>query len=332
MASAERRPCPRRRPCGVVVICTKDRAEEVETACSAVHDASPSMPILVMDASTTEATRHICERIAYQPSVRLIYRRARQSGLARQRNEAVGVCRELGVEVVHFIDDDTEVSAGYFDAIEGRFREDSTVMGVGGIILNQPPADHLMIKSFFLLRSHRRGSVLPSGRAMMGQYPGSRAGDSVDWLSGCSMSYRIGVFADVLFDSRLEGYSLGEDYDFGFRLSRIHRLVVEPGATCVHHVTQVSRNSVRAVAQEGTVTVHRWVEENRELGMSRPAFWWATLGEVMLHTASWLLRGDHDALQETRGVLDGVFDIVRNLSSTGGRTVLSTLEGGQCED
>jgi GT2 family glycosyltransferase len=317
MSTVERRSFARHRPLGVVVICTKDRPEEVRMSCTAAHAASPEIPILVIDASTTEATRDICERTSSQhaPSLKLTYRRARQSGLARQRNEAIGICRELGVEVVHFIDDDTEVSAGYFDAIERRLREDPKVMGVGGVILNQPQVDHLMIKSFFLLRSRRRGTVLRSGRVMMGQYPGSRAGDSVDWLSGCSMSYRIGAFEDVMFDDRLTGYSLGEDYDFGFRLSRKHRLAVEPAATCIHHATPVGRSSMRVIARQETETAYRWVAENQDFGSSRAAFWWATLGDLLLHTAHWIIHRNREALQQMLGVIDGAIAVARNPGS-----------------
>ena len=108
---------------------------------------------------------------------------------------------------MHFIDDDTEVSPGYFEAIERRFRQDPTVMGIGGIIINQPQVNYLAVKSFFLLWSRRRSSVLKSGRNVMGQYPGTHANDPVDWLSGCSMSYRITAFDEVAFDGRLDSYS-----------------------------------------------------------------------------------------------------------------------------
>ena len=288
---------------------------------AAAHRASPSMPILIIDASTTEATRDACASIVRrnEPSLNLIYRRARQPGLARQRNEAVGVCRELGAGVVHFIDDDTEVSAGYFDGIERRFRQDPTVMGVGGVIVNQPPVNYLAVKSFFLFGSRRRGSVLRSGRNMLGQYPGTRATDRVEWFSGCSMSYRIAVFDRMMFDDRLEGsslgsysVSLGEDYDFGFRLSREHRLAVEPSARCVHHLTPTVRGSMRARAQQRTRTTHRWVSEHRELGLSRTAFWWSALGDFLLHAAYGILRRDPEYLREARGVVDGVIAIVRH--------------------
>jgi GT2 family glycosyltransferase len=302
----------RDRPRGIAVICTKDRPNETEMSCAAAHAASPHMPILVVDASTTDQTQRVCKRLTHQhgSALTLVYRKARRPGLARQRNEAVAACRELGIDIVHFIDDDTEVSPGYFDAIERRFLQDPTVVGIGGIINNQPTIDWLPVRSFFLLRSRRRGSVLRSGRNMLGQYPDTQASDHVDWLNGCSMSYRLTAFDHVMFDDRLKGPSLGEDYDFSFRLSRKHKLAVEPEARCIHHVTPTVRSSRRAVARQGTENTYRWVIENRALGMSRLAFWWATFGDVVLHAAGWVIRRRTDSLQEILGVLEAATAIV----------------------
>jgi GT2 family glycosyltransferase len=282
-------------------------------SCVAAHEASPGMPVLVIDASATEATRQACDLVVrrYEGSSRLIYHRARSSGLARQRNEAIGLCRGLDVDIVHFIDDDTEVLPGYFDAIERRFAEDPAVIGLGGIITNQPVFNHLRLRSFFLLRSPRPGSALRSGRNMLGQYPDARATDAVDWLNGCSMSYRMAAFDEAVFDERLDGPSLGEDYDFSFRLSRTHKLAVEPAARCIHHVTPSVRGSKRATAREGTENTYRRVKENRARGMSLLAFWWATFGDLVLHAASSIVYRSAAARQETVGICDAVVAIVR---------------------
>jgi len=299
-------------PYGVVVICTKDRPDEIEKSCAAADRASPSIPILIVDASTTDATRDVCEHFVRQnaSSLTLMYRRASRPGLARQRNEAIGICRELGVQVVHFIDDDTEVSDGYFDAIERRFRTDPTAIGVGGIILNQPAVNYVALKSFFLLGSHRRGSVLRSGRNILDQYPGTLATDRVEWLNGCSMSFRITVFDDTTFDGGLRGYSIGEDYDFSFRVSRTHKLVVEPAATCIHHLTPTMRGSARTHARQATEATHRWVNAHRELGMSPVAFWWSAFGDLLLRVGHGVVCRDRKSLHAAIGVVDGVTAII----------------------
>ena len=277
-------------------------------SCTAAHSAAKNTAILVLDASTTHATAHICESLAQQfgTSLRLIYRRANHSGLARQRNEAVVICRKLGAAIVHFIDDDTEVSPGYFNAIEQRLAADPDVAGVGGIIVNQPEVRFVGLKRLFLLGSCKRGTVLRSGRNILGQYPGTRASDHVDWLSGCSMSFRVDVFDSLAFDNALQGYSFGEDYDFTFRVSRTHRLAVEPSAHCVHHLTPTMRGSRRTHARLRTEATHRWVKQNRSFGMSAPAFWWSALGEFLLSLGHGVFYRDRDSLHTARGVIDGV--------------------------
>jgi GT2 family glycosyltransferase len=281
-------------------------------SCAAADRVSPSIPIVVVDASTTEATRDICQHFVRlnASSSPLLYRRAHQPGLTHQRNEAVGICRELGVHVVHFIDDDTEVLDGYFDAIEHRFQIDPAVVGVGGIILNQLTVNYVKLKSFFLLGSHKRGSVLRSGRNILGQYPGTLATDIVEWLNGCSMSFRMTAFDEAQFDSSLQGYSMGEDYDFSFRLSRHHRLVVEPTAECIHHLTPTMRGSARAQARQATEATHRWVHTHMTLGMSPIAFWWSALGDFLLKGCHGVLCRERESLQAAIGVLDGVTSII----------------------
>lgn len=67
----------------VVVICTKDRPDDVHMSCSAAYAASPQITLLIVDASTTDATRKVCDALAGERGVRLIYHRALRSGLAR---------------------------------------------------------------------------------------------------------------------------------------------------------------------------------------------------------------------------------------------------------
>ncbi|HEY2767356.1 MAG TPA: glycosyltransferase [Solirubrobacteraceae bacterium] len=301
-------------PRGVIVICTRDRPVEVGFACTAANAAAPNTPILVVDASSTDATRRACAALADDPHgsrLKLTYHAASRPGLARQRNEAVEICRRMKAEVIHFIDDDTVVSSGYFEAIEERFHGDPHCFGVGGVIVNQPRVTFLGFKRLFLLGSRRRGSVLRSGRVMLGQYPGTSPTDPVEWLSGCSMSYRIGAFDEIAFDDRLEGASIGEDYDFSFRLSRQHALVIEPAATCVHHLTPTARSSRRAHARTRTQLIHRRASEYRALGLSPSAFWWSTLGDFLLRGMHGMLRLDARSLHEALGVAEGAVAVLR---------------------
>src|SRR5262249_61803060 len=56
----------------------------------------------------------------------------------------------------------------------------------------------------------------------------------VEFLSGCNMSFRREVLAELEFAERLGGYALGEDLDFSYRASRRWTLVVTPAARLEH--------------------------------------------------------------------------------------------------
>jgi GT2 family glycosyltransferase len=316
MAGADSHPTRTRTvsgPDSLVVICTKQRPNEVAMSCAAVHRASPDTPILVFDASTSDATREVCENLvrSADQSLTLLYRRAGRPGLARQRNEAIGICRHMGVQIVHFIDDDTEVCPGYFDAIDARFQNEPDVIAVGGIVVNQPAVHYVWLKALFLLASGKRGTVLRSGRNMMGQYPGTSATEPVNWLCGCSMSFRTAVFDEFAFDDEMTGYSIGEDYDFTFRVSRKHRIAIEPAAECVHHFTPTMRGSRRGHARMRTEATHRWVSRHRTLGMSLAAFWWSALGDFLLTLGYGITHLKREYLREALGVIDGAVAAVK---------------------
>jgi GT2 family glycosyltransferase len=289
-------------------------------ACETAHHASPDLPIVVIDASSTSAAQEACAKLqAGLPTATIYYHRAAIAGLTRQRNQAAAICSRMDAKYVHFIDDDTTVMPRYFDAIEDRFRRDPLVIGLGGIILDQPLVRLRAVKIAFLLASRRPGVVLRSGRHTLGQYPGSSAGDQVDWLSGCSMSFRVEVFTEFQFDESLSGYSMGEDADFSFRVSRKHRLAVEPGATCMHSMTPTDRGSARVRRREATVNSYRRVLQYRSFGLSRAAYWWATLGDVMIRGSRWLATRDQGSLGEVKGTVDGIRAILTGVANGSGQ-------------
>jgi hypothetical protein len=129
------------------------------------------------------------------------------------------------------------------------------------------------------------------------------------------MSFRMAVFDDATFDSDLQGYSMGEDYDFTFRVSRNHKLVVEPGARCIHHLTPTMRGSARVRARQATEATHRWVNTHRALGMSPTAFWWSAFGDFLLRVGHGVVCRDRESLQAAVGVVDGVTAILLGRAS-----------------
>jgi GT2 family glycosyltransferase len=67
----------------------------------------------------------------------------------------------------------------------------------------------------------------------------------VDWLSGCSMSFRASVFEHIRFDERRTGNGVGEDVDFCLRASAYGRILWLSDATLEHHQSPINRFGAR---------------------------------------------------------------------------------------
>ena len=295
-----------------VVICTRNRASDVSTACEAVFRDQTVRTLIIVDASTNDDTQSLVARFSSrEPSVDIHYKRARRPGLTKQRNEAAEFCHDLGVEVIHFIDDDTEVFPGYFTALEARFLANPALAGLGAVVENQPRIPIRWLKRLFLLWGPRHGSILRSGRVVMGQYPNAtRDGCAPDWIHGCAMSYRTDIVLKYRFDEELEGYSLGEDQDFGFRVSRHYSLGVEPSARCVHRVTR-NGLSPETYAYLNTVVLYAWVRQHRRDGMSLAAFWWSAVGDLLLHSIDGVLVPRRGGGRKAKGMIRGFLVITK---------------------
>jgi GT2 family glycosyltransferase len=265
--------------------------------------------VIVIDASTEGAadSEQACRDVAeHHPGATVHYVRAFEPGLTKQRNQAADLCAELDVDVIHFLDDDAEVMPGYFDAIEAEFARDDRVAGVGAVIMNAPPTRHQWFRRVFLLHARSGGRVLRSGRGVTGCVPGAQIGEKVDWLSGCCMSYLTSICREHRFDGRLRGYSPGEDLDFGFRVSRQSRLLVAHEARCLHHVSPSNRMAAYDFWRDRTILMFAWAREQRPNGISRIAFVWSVLGELILLLLAALKNRDRSSLKAPAGVMAGL--------------------------
>jgi GT2 family glycosyltransferase len=117
------------------------------------------------------------------------------------------------------------------------------VVGVGGLQTNVSPPKRSLYQRLF--RRGRPGEVLKCGVGL-GVFRAEGPVD-VDWLPGCSMSYRAAIFEHIEFDESLPGYGMGEDVDFSYRASVLGSLVVDPGATVLHLSSPVNRLGQRDV-------------------------------------------------------------------------------------
>jgi glycosyltransferase involved in cell wall biosynthesis len=217
-----------------LILVTKDRPAVVARALECAAKAlSNGGEVIVVDGDPQRSAepvvsearvRHPQRQLRYVPS---------RAGITVQRNVGIDTARG---EVVVFLDDDCTFEPDLFDALLAPYR-DPQVVGVTGQIdaparsrLRGHPHSRLR---WLLLGGGRQGSMSSFGfRRPIVDLDEPR---DVEFMPGPLMSARRELAAAVRFDERLDGYSLGEDDDFSYRLSRRGRVRYEPSARVYHH-------------------------------------------------------------------------------------------------
>ena len=293
-----------------LVICTRNRPAELERCLESVLAQSvPSLTIFVVDSSDTQAARHVVERAQLKARPGLVLKvMSTEPGLTRQRNAAVDALEDA-TEFVHFIDDDAVIDVDYVAAIERVFRADAygMVAGVGGLIQNLPAHRDSWLDRWFLLDSKQEGVVLPSGMNIVlcrAQRP-----TRVDWISGCAMSFRRRVFDEFRFDASMRGYSIGEDVEFTFRVSRRYQLLITPDARVWHYQASSGREA-RAGLYRQEVWVRYRLARAYPHDLSVAALVWSCLGRITLGLARGIRRRRRRYLARALGTALGLLDIV----------------------
>jgi GT2 family glycosyltransferase len=156
--------------------------------------------------------------------------------------------------------------------------------------------------------SDRGGALLESGVNVLvfdGEQP-----SEVDWLSGCSMSYRTSALDGLRFDERRGGNGLGEDVDFSARLGSRGRLLWVPDARVEHRQSAINRESALRVKRKAVA--HRWqLAQDRVAPVRRRWVLVAAVGESALHIVKALSRASRHEAYAAAAVVLGMFDLCR---------------------
>jgi GT2 family glycosyltransferase len=217
-----------------LIIATKARPEQLAAALESAALALPAEgEVIVVDADPEgSAEPVVIELNRRHPEVATRYI-ASAAGASLQRNIGIDAARG---EVLVFTDDDCTFEWGLFEALLAAYR-DPTVVGATGRV-EGPQSDRLGANPHSRLRwllvgGGRQGQMTSFGfrRPIVDLYQPR----DVEYMPGTLMSARREVAAEVRFDEQLTNYSLGEDDDFSYRVSRHGRIRYEPSAVVYHH-------------------------------------------------------------------------------------------------
>lgn len=225
-----------------VIICTLSRPELVRRVLTSICSQSRQPEqIIVVDASDNNSTGKVCKEIADQFAGRLEYYHA-EKGLTKQRN--FGIEKANG-DIIGFFDDDVVLDRTYLQEICRVFSNDTagTIGGATGYIYSSSSLSRQSIIKRCLWKFR---DSLCEVRYLYKYYnilamPDESFEEDIELkhVSGCNMFFRREIFQHLKFDLWYEGYGLGEDRDFGLRVSKRWR-IIGVGRARLHHLVERS--------------------------------------------------------------------------------------------
>ncbi len=224
------------------VVATRDRPAVLRRALDSVtaQDVTPA-ELIVVDASTDEASRHIVAAAAPALESRgghIHWERAAVAGAAAQRNQGVALATQ---DFIWFFDDDIILEPFCLRRLWEALTADASLGGVNAMITNQRyqtpgPISRMMFRLM-------AGKPLPSyaGRVLgpaVNLLPEDRADlpniVPVEWLNTTCTLYRREALPSPPFPSRFSGYSPMEDVCLSVTVARKWRLANVRAARIFH--------------------------------------------------------------------------------------------------
>ncbi|MBI4408036.1 MAG: glycosyltransferase family 2 protein [Candidatus Kerfeldbacteria bacterium] len=274
------------------VIVTKDRPDDLRRCLTSIQSQTVPCACVVVDGSTTAQT--VVAQFGYQ-----YYQSA--PGITKQRNVArTHISNDT--EVVIYCDDDTVLPPDTVVNVVAAFA-DGSVSGVTGQVIGEP---------VFGLAKKIIGTITgtyttkPYGLScgLFNIINPIKTKVSAQWLPGAFMCYRWSAVKTLAFDEWFSGYSLGEDFDFSYRVGQHGKLVADPKIVVEHHHSALNRNweqfGYMRIKNRQYLRLKYWPKQPYYwLGM-----WWANLWLVALNSLRGLCSQRYRA--ELKGLLRGI--------------------------
>jgi len=203
--------------------------------------------IIIVDASENTATRDVAAEFSGLENLEYYHT---EKGLTRQRN--FGLTKATG-EIIGFFDDDVVLDNDYLEKMIAVFDNDKPqkIGGATGYVYTN------VLKVSFLLRCfYKIKDLVGSENRLMKYYemtpmPAKPFKEIIPlrFVSGCNMFFRKEVFNEFVFDPLFEGYGLGEDKDFGLRVSKKWKIVGVGPARLYHLFEPAGRPNLRKLGK-----------------------------------------------------------------------------------
>jgi GT2 family glycosyltransferase len=298
------------RPAVSVIICTKDRAQDIQdTLADLSRQTRLPAQVVIVDARAEDRLSAYLAAATLPFECRYI--RA-APGVMRQRNIGVSNCEGA---FVFCLDDDLILDPDFIEemlkpleseqqprpaAVMGRIVEDTSWLAGSSWRVRLNVWLRQRVSDLFLLDKIGSGRFRYSGLASYPRDPGPSR--FVECVSGGCAVYPRRLFDQMCYDETIY-YPPLEDHDFSKRLADAGEKAYYQASARVLHKKSASGRLPTAGLQRVFVTHHFYMFRKNwpQTPLRRLAFWWSVLGLLLLNSTR---------PQQFKGVLAGIANIL----------------------
>ncbi len=289
-----------------VIIPTLNRPNILEETLNSIKKQSVQPgKVLVIDQSNDNSTKKVCEKFSF---ARYIHTDEKSS--AKARNIGIDNSEE---DIIFFLDDDVELMNDYFKIILNTYLENEHAAAVQGWIVNSHTFGKFsnMLRKFFMFEhTSAKMELLPN---FLGTNFKNRPEEitEIKWCNGCGFSARNIYAKKELFEGNFILYSLAEDRDFSYRISKLGTILMNPDAEMVHKVVNIGRlpNEKKTLM----TYVHQMYLISKNFGwkpLNSFSYWWNIFGRL-LTTSVGILRFDRTSFLTAKHNWKSFFYVVK---------------------
>jgi glycosyltransferase involved in cell wall biosynthesis len=263
-----------------IVVATRNRPQLLTELLQSIQ----KQQLMPLEVIIVDASNEILDLDHTIYSFKIKHIKSNDPSISRQRN--IGL-KSISSDsnYLSVLDDDTIPDPTYLKYITSFLENSESAIGASGITEDTYPANKInkltkFIKYLFFLDSPRSG-IITKGAVNVGIRATSSSPIESEWLLGCSV-YKIKKIRHLLYDSSLDGYSLGEDVIFSYRASNSGKLYILPEVRLLH--LQTSRTT-----HYNSDYWFKWVTYRKILVSIMPGkilkwayFGWANIGQMIM--------------------------------------------------